>query len=184
MMGTSIKALCHFPCISCTLTESLPNALFLLPSHWVYTPLSLLLSLSFIPSLLFLVSPYFTSSHLLIDLYSFQAFPFCPPPPISSLIAACCTADRRTTSCALTLFSLATSPSLFLFLTNVSLSLFHTLLLSHTLVLQQPNICYSVTVQHAHNLNTEGVLETMTICFAVFTASTVLNIFTIFKSRL
>ncbi len=130
--GVSIKALSVtfsvFPvllsALITALTESLPSGLFHFPSQPVHTtqspPLSLSLSLSLS---LFLPAPlYFTSSHLLIDLYSFQGFPSALL-SIAAPITACCTADRRATSCALTLFSLAISlplsRSLSLFLTHL-----------------------------------------------------------------
>lgn len=129
----SQSTLCHFLCISCTLFWSqcslsrFPAVYF--TSHLsLYTPQSLLLSLSlsvsFIP-LSSCLSLYFTSSHLLIDLYPFQGFPSALLLPIAPLIPACCTADRRATSRALTLSSLAIALPHSLFLTHLCRSLSH-----------------------------------------------------------
>lgn len=79
----------------------------------LYAPHSLLLLLlALSPSLYHSISLSFTSSLPLIDPYSFQGFPSALLLPIAPLITACCIADRRDTSCALSLFSLTISLSL------------------------------------------------------------------------
>lgn len=102
----------HFPCISC-IPLCLDHS-----AHWVTSPLSLyaphsllLLLLALSPSLYHSISLSFTSSLPLIDPYSFQGFPSALLLPIAPLITACCIADRRDTSCALSLFSLTISLS-------------------------------------------------------------------------
>ena len=134
MTGMSIKALSvTFPVfpvllsvLITALAESLPSGLFHFPSPLsLYTPhslllLHLLLLLSFIPSIFLPASLYFTSSHLLIDLYSFQVFfvfSFCPP-PLSSSTDRSLLHGRQTRH-----FSCALSRSLFL--THLCRSLSH-----------------------------------------------------------
>lgn len=151
-----------FWCRACQSKRSLSLSLSFSLSQPVHTtqspPLSPSLSPSLIPSLSLPASLYFTSSHLLIDLYSFQAFPAALLLPVAPLIAACCTVDRRTTSCALPLSSPTISLSLSLSSSPTSAALFITCFhFSHTPALRQPHICCSAAAQQPCSVHMPSV---------------------------
>lgn len=117
--GVSISALCHFPFVSSTRlcvdhsAQRVASQQSLSPpaqsAHTALSPPPLSPSLS-----RSLVLPlHLTPSHLLSDLYCFQAFPSAHLFLLAPLIAACCTANKSTASFCV--HSLLTRLSLLLF---------------------------------------------------------------------